>query len=152
MQLLSTIKAQWTSKIRHTYTVPSWILPWKLSLCPGWHVVAEYRVRGAVAFCSNEINPITNPVILVWQTMFSQDCLYLVSFNVLTVFVFFISSHPSQEQPERKSTVLAHSNWLILASSFLANKHNGKSCRRRVSLYVVRLWVTEVTEDYSRDA
>jgi len=52
-------------------------------------MLSEYRVRGAVAFCSNEINPITNPVILVWQTMFSQDCLYLVSFNVLTVFVFF---------------------------------------------------------------
>jgi len=89
MQLLSTIKAQWTSKIR-SYLYGSFL---NFALKNYQYVLggmlSEYRVRGAVAFCSNEINPITNPVILVWQTMFSQDCLYLVSFNVLTVFVFF---------------------------------------------------------------
>jgi len=43
-----------------------------------------YRVRAAVAFGSNEINP----TILQRQTMFRQFCLYLVSLNVLIVFIF----------------------------------------------------------------
>jgi len=39
-------------------------------------------------FGTDEINPITNPNILQRQAMSRQNCILLVSFNVLIVSIF----------------------------------------------------------------